>query len=441
MLSELPKSIQVLSSKISSLQVLQLVLVCELFNLCYYVYYFFINHYLPAPFVWDKNDTLMDFYNPLFWVVKDGFYTSFQSVYPPLNYFFLKIFSFNIDPIYVLDRFDFRAEYLNRGILISALYISFVLVTVNIGGWKKIKIGNRFMVGLACIISTPVLFALERGNLIFLAILLLAFYCATSNLWLKAIFFGLLVNIKPYFGILLLQYLNFHLFDRSALIKSLLSASLIFIVTGLAVELDFQKFFANYLLFGGGAVISIDGVLSFSNTLMNLYAIKWVIVYGSGSSEPRASYAFWFSLIKALGYMAPAILTIITLAKKLTKIELLIASFLIIANFSISTGGYIYLCYLVLIPYLIRSDEYKKLVIFILVIFIFPFDWIDLASVIYPVKSSFLGGGLSLEGVNFPVSLGSIIRPVANFLMMIVFICNLIEKYGIWTAKIPISRQ
>jgi len=115
MLSELPKSIQVLSSKISSLQVLQLVLVCELFNLCYYVYYFFINHYLPAPFVWDKNDTLMDFYNPLFWVVKDGFYTSFQSVYPPLNYFFLKIFSFNIDPIYVLDRFDFRAEYLNRG--------------------------------------------------------------------------------------------------------------------------------------------------------------------------------------------------------------------------------------------------------------------------------------------------------------------------------------
>jgi hypothetical protein len=194
----------------------------------------------------------MDFYNPLFWVIKDGFYTSFQSVYPPLNYFFLKTFSFNIDPFYVQDRFDFRAEYLNRGILVSALYISFVLVTINIGEWKKIKIRNRFMVGLACIISAPVLFALERGNLIFLAILLLALYCATSNLWLKVIFFGLLVNIKPYFGLLLLQYLNFHQFDRSALIKSLLSAFLIFIATGLTVELDFKKFFANYLLFGGG---------------------------------------------------------------------------------------------------------------------------------------------------------------------------------------------
>jgi hypothetical protein len=76
--------------KIDEVKAVYIILFFEFINIGYYLYYIFYIGYLPSPFVADKNNTLMDFYNPLFWVIKDGFYTTFNSIYPALNYFFLR---------------------------------------------------------------------------------------------------------------------------------------------------------------------------------------------------------------------------------------------------------------------------------------------------------------------------------------------------------------
>ena len=58
----------------------------------YYVFYVLHFGYLPSPFIFDKSNTLMDLFNPMIYAIHDDAYTIYQSVYPPLNFIFLKIF-------------------------------------------------------------------------------------------------------------------------------------------------------------------------------------------------------------------------------------------------------------------------------------------------------------------------------------------------------------
>ena len=109
--------------KIDPARALYVVLFFEFINLIYHLYYLFNHGYLPAPFVLNKNDTLLDFYNPLLWVIKDGFYTTFNSVYPALNYFFLKVFALGIAPDQVSSLFQLRNDFPILGIIISFIYI------------------------------------------------------------------------------------------------------------------------------------------------------------------------------------------------------------------------------------------------------------------------------------------------------------------------------
>ena len=52
-----------------------------------HVIWFFINrHYLPQPFVWDPQDTFMDFFNVAYWAHREDMYTVWRAVYPPLSF-------------------------------------------------------------------------------------------------------------------------------------------------------------------------------------------------------------------------------------------------------------------------------------------------------------------------------------------------------------------
>jgi hypothetical protein len=79
-----------------------IILIVQLINFFSYAFFYSNKNYLPAPFILDKNDTFMDFYNPLFWVINDGFYETYNSVYPAINYYILKIICFYIKILYYL---------------------------------------------------------------------------------------------------------------------------------------------------------------------------------------------------------------------------------------------------------------------------------------------------------------------------------------------------
>ena len=410
--------------KIDLAKVLYLILFFEFINIGYYYYYLSNHGYLPSPFVLDKNDTFMDFYNPLFWVMKDGFYTTFNSVYPALNYFFLKLFTLGISPDQISNSFQLRNDFPILGIIISFIYLLIVLVVVNIGEWRKVNFSHKGLIFLACVLSVPVLFGLERGNLIFMALLFLALYLNASNPWVKAIFLGLLINVKPYFAILLVQYLNIHQFNKVELFRSIIITAAIFFISGFFAGINFIDFFKSYLSFSKNTTLSVEGVVALPHSMAALSTIKSLISFGDGSS-----YTFWFSLLKVINYVAVLILLCTVLFKKTTPLELLIASIIVLTNFSISTGGYILIIYIVLIPYLLQSNEYKKLLFFILLIYALPLDWINFIQLNYSYTHSYLGGNIYNNNSGFFLSIGSIIRPLFNFSLLIIFLMNLFKKY------------
>jgi hypothetical protein len=418
------------TQKIDLARALYLILFFEFINVSYYCYFFSIHGYLPAPFVLDKNDTLMDFYNPLFWVIKDEFYTTFNSVYPALNYFFLKIFSLGIAPDQVSNPFQLRNDFPALGIIISFIYVLIIWVAVNIGHWRKVSFSHKGLIFLASVLSVPMLFGLERGNLIFLALLFLALYLNASNPWLKAIFLGLLINVKPYFAILLIQYLNIHQFNKEELIRSILITAAIFFVSGLFAGINFVDFYKAYLSFSKNTTLSVEGVVALPHSIAAFSTIKALISFSEGSR-----YTFWFSLLKVINYVSVLILLCTVLIKKTTPLELLIASIITLTNFSISTGGYILIIYIILIPYLFESAEYKKLIIYIVLIYALPVDWINFMQLDYESKTSYLSSNSFPSEESYFLAIGSIIRPLLNFSLLIVFLISLFRKYLRITSK------
>jgi hypothetical protein len=128
----------------------------------------------------------------------------------------------------------------------------------------------------------------------------------------------------------------------------------------------------------------------------------------------------------------------VTLVKKVNPTEMLIASMVILTNFSISTGGYILIIYIVLIPYLLKNQEYIKFFIFIILIYTLPLDWIYVLSIKYTLIESYIGGGLLINDPELFISLGSIVRPLLNFSLMVSILIFLSKKYP---SKFFISRR
>lgn len=400
----------------------------EFFNLAYYFFFFKKNHYLPSPFVVDKNDTFMDFYNPLYWVIKDGFYTTFNSIYPALNYFILKFFTGGVVSEEVLNAFQLRNENSELTIFVLTVYIAILYLAVNLGEWKKFSFGTRALVFVACLCSTPVLFAFERGNLIFFALLFMALYLNASKGAAKSFYLALLINIKPYFIILLVQYINNIKLNWKTCFFTGIFSILIFSILGLWVGVDFINFFKAYIVFSKPSSISAEGIFSLPNSLGAL--ARGRTLFGENSIFGyTSSFAFWFSTLKVINHLTVAALLAICVFKKISQKELLISAIVILTNFSSSTSGYILLAYIPLIAYLIDDADYKIILFFVVAIFTLPIDWVLILKVPYSGIVSYLGGNLTINHGNFYFGLGSIVRPILNYFIMISMISILFRKY------------
>ncbi|QWD12997.1 hypothetical protein G6703_01600 [Polynucleobacter paneuropaeus] len=395
-------------------------------NLFFTDLFFKLNHYLPAPFLMDKSDTFMDFYNPLYWVINGGFYTTFNSVYPALNYFILKIYSFGAIQNTAANPHELRM--LNPGLtlLVTITYFAMIFAAMNMGEWRKIRVKSRFLIFIAVISSLPFLFALERGNLIFFAVFFLALYLSARGDISKALYLALLINIKPYFLILLIQYFNKKRFNGGFIVLCLLFTFLVFLLFGFLADLNFLEFLKAYLSFSKKGVISAESSLSFPSTISALNNFKSFI----GVKEffgYQSSFRFWFSSLMALNYIAVLLLVLLCILGNLSKEDLLISSFVLLTNFSQSTGGYVLLIYILLIPYLLHDSQYVKILLPILLIFSIPWDWIPIALRNFSVMYSYLGE-ISQKNINLYLGFGSLIRPCLNFSIMLYMIIYTYKK-------------
>jgi hypothetical protein len=155
-----------------------------------------VKGYLPQPFYFLKSDTLMDWFNTAYWAQRTDAYERWGAVYPPLSLDFLKFFS--LHGCYRVSAVAGRGcDWLGGAVLVGSYLASAVLAFAAF----RAQDGKTALVrAVAFALGFPMLFALERGNLVLpcLALFILAEAKLVKAWWLRAAAFAVAVNFKPY---------------------------------------------------------------------------------------------------------------------------------------------------------------------------------------------------------------------------------------------------
>ncbi|MEO7240071.1 MAG: hypothetical protein ABIW16_01605 [Sphingomicrobium sp.] len=157
---------------------------------------FFKIGYLPAPFVFDVGDTFMDWFNTAYWSHNPGAYSVWQTIYLPLSFIIIRILG---DPrCYGTHPYDARDCDVVGIVAIVLIYLACVIVSATAFYRRDRSTALFRSVGIA--FGGPLLFALERGNLIMVAYI--AFVLLYGGLLKSrnslALAGGVLVNMKVY---------------------------------------------------------------------------------------------------------------------------------------------------------------------------------------------------------------------------------------------------
>jgi hypothetical protein len=239
---------------------------------------------------------------------------------------------------------------------------------------------------------------------------------ATENTLLKAITFALLVNIKPYFIILLIEYLNIYKFDLKIISKIIITSILMFLLTSLMAGLDIIAFIGNYSNFGSRVNFSNDGLLAFPNTFESIAQLIKLIFKNNEYANHRDILILPFKILKII---VPLTFLFVLLVMPLKMQTLKVSAILLIGNFSHITSGYIYLIYILIVPFLMREVELRKGIYLLLIIFVLPLDCVRMSgfSANFVFVNSYLGG-VEIYNADFWIGIGTLVRPISNFILM-----------------------
>ncbi len=158
--------------------------------------FFIVNGYLPSPFFQDTNDTFMDWYNTAYWSDRRGAYELWGSVYPPLSFLFLRLFS---APSCYADTSEIARHCDQIGIFALG---GFVLLNTIIlyFTYKKDHLSTAIPRAIALGFGMPMLFAWERGNLIVpcFTFFILGHGRLLKAGWIRWLCVAVSINFKPY---------------------------------------------------------------------------------------------------------------------------------------------------------------------------------------------------------------------------------------------------
>lgn len=159
------------------------------------VHFFVERHYLPDPFVFDVNDTFMDWFNPAYYANQPGAYDVWHAVYPPLSFVFLRVFSVHRcygNPFNARD-----CDWIGTATLLIAYGLDVGLA--GLAFWRRDR-ASALPRSVAFALGLPLLFTLERGNLILVCLIpfILAYGDLLGSAFSRAVAIALTINFKPY---------------------------------------------------------------------------------------------------------------------------------------------------------------------------------------------------------------------------------------------------
>lgn len=157
---------------------------------------FIVDGKLPQPFIFDINDTFMDWFNTAYWAHHSGAFTVWRTVYPPFSFAFLKLFG--LPDCYVNDAISARSCDTVGIVAILCCYV-LVVALAAIAFRRRDRVTAPFR-AIAYAFSLPLLFTLERGNLILpcLIFFIVGHGALVGSRWARGLMLAVTINFKPY---------------------------------------------------------------------------------------------------------------------------------------------------------------------------------------------------------------------------------------------------
>lgn len=392
--------------------------------------YFFKYGYLPAPFYYDKSDTFMDLFNPLYWAYNDGRYTEWKSVYPPLNFLFLRLLDFVFGGAsYVFAPYMREHSPFIIGVVV-AIYLTIPAMVLKMQYGKDFSVTEKFFLYFVIIFSPPMLFALERGNLILLAPILLAF--AVSRRGLKrSTCIAVLINIKAY----LLLLLIFYLIKRNwrDLLICICMAGVIFVVSGWLIDPNYYLFFTNIINFSnGGGMFSLREVMSMPSSISAYaYVLKNPSAFALLSAHMSAatvSYLVVALEVVKLSCLTASLAIVSIKASAIRDVEILALLVVVVSNLGIWVGGYTMILYIVLIPIFLKM-HLKWVFLGLVALIYLPLDLIPLMKESIGTQYSYLSN--AYVSVDWTLGFGSFVRPLLNLALLLTMSWEFVSRMPI----------
>ncbi len=153
--------------------------------------------YFPQPFFYDTDDTWRDWFSVAIWAHEDGAYDSWGSIYPPLSFAFLKLVGlpqcYEYAPMATVRDCDWVGV-----VVMHTIYALNIVLTALT--FLKIDRATALPRSLVISISMPMLFGLERGNLVLLCFtfVILGFGPLLASARMRWLCIALAVNLKVY---------------------------------------------------------------------------------------------------------------------------------------------------------------------------------------------------------------------------------------------------
>lgn len=401
------------------------ILIFNLYNLTSYLIFFKKNHYLPNPFVGDKSDTFMDFFNPLYWAYQSGVYTDWHSIYPPLNFLILKAIHWVMGGQSIYNNaLDFRSYAIADIGLFIILYFLSIAFLMRHKVWGIFSFGEKILLYLVIITSVPMLYALERGNLIIITLFVLPFVFS-NNALTKALSIAVIANIKPYFILFSLYFVITKEWKNFTI--SIVAMGAIFILSTIILGVQANEFFKNIIYFNNHQIFDIRELLTFPSSFnigLNIFQYEQFVQHQK--LLLILNYLLWL-----INLVIIALITILMFNRgnRIYAQDFFTLCILLISNLIASAGGYSLIYYLAFIP-LLNSYHYRSFYFLVVTLLFIDLDFFNLATRINANVFSFLGA--QNLNVTWHLGFGSLIRPILNLLLLLFFIYEsvfLLKKY------------
>lgn len=400
--------------------ILLIVLIVGILHLVYLIYFHLNNSYLPAPFVVEKFDTFMDFYNTLYWSQNSGIYTLWGSIYPPLNFIVLDFIRY----LYLGDLSGIPLTYRDMtqdkifGIIF--FYVICLLISVRLSYKDILKIKYQLIIFLIFMLSPPFLFTLERGNLLILCLPVLSIYASKEYRVYKPIALALLINLKPYFLVLYLieAFSANRKNKKNFFILTPIYSTILFLSTGLYLGEEHYLLPINLVGFAGSnMILNPQNILAFPSSVIAFTFLKKIIP--NFTLVPYIAYTI--SMI--LYYYMYKFIRLILSGKVLDEDYLTIFGIIFITNYSVTSGGYSLLFYIPMLANLYKRKLYKQIFV-VGLIFTGLFDLIPIYINVYQQEEIPFLSNAEVD-ITQNLNLSSIVNPFLNLYFLIMMFNHL----------------